>query len=63
MASAVVMPRADDTSTGDRAVVQVRLTARDKQRVKAIAASQRVMVSEFVRRLIRAELDAKPRDH
>jgi len=43
--------------------VQVRLTARDKQRVKAIAASQRVMVSEFVRRLIRAELDAKPRDH
>jgi len=46
-----------------RAVVQVRLTARDKKRVEAVAEEERVTVSEFARRLIRAELRAvKPRD-
>lgn len=41
----------------ERAVVQVRLTARDKKRVEGAAASDRVTVSEFVRRLIRDALD------
>ena len=40
-----------------RTVVQVRLTARDLKRVEVLAASDRVMVSEFVRWLIRRELN------
>lgn len=39
-----------------RAVVQVRLTARDKKRVEALAAHDHVTTSEFVRQLIRSEL-------
>src|SRR5690242_6388674 len=46
-----------------RTVVQVRLTARDKKRVEAVAEEERVSVSKFARRLIRAGLDAvTPRD-
>jgi len=43
--------------------VQLRLTARDKQRVESVAAKERLTVSEFVRRLIRTELDAKKDVH
>lgn len=44
----------------ERAVVQVRLTARDHKRVEALAANKGVTVSEFVRRLIRRALDHDP---
>jgi hypothetical protein len=40
-----------------RVVVQVRLTTRDKKRVEAAAVSDRVAVSDFVRRLTREALD------
>lgn len=35
----------------------MRLTARDQKRVDALAATDQVTVSEFVRRLIRRELE------
>lgn len=44
-----------------RTVVQVRLTARDLKRVAALAASDGVTVSEFVRWLIRRELGEERR--
>jgi len=41
----------------ERTVVQVLLTARDKKRVEDAAAKKHVSVSDFVRRLIKAELE------
>ena len=40
----------------ERAVVQVRLTARNLKRVEALAAHDQLTTSEFVRRLIHREM-------
>lgn len=43
----------------ERAVVQVRLTARDQKRVEALAASNQAAVSNFAGRLIREALEGE----